>query len=132
MRFLIFLISLISINVFSDTSYFKCEAKDGYILDEQGYRPFAYKKGERFESLTINRKTKLVSWQARTFEFIEDHNKDNIYEMDLRSDFLSISLRFNGVTGMLKEDIFIGTPSNSGSTSTKVTYECKKTTPIFD
>ena len=132
MRFLIFLISLISINVFSDTSYFKCEAKDSYILDQQGYRPFAYKKGERFESLTINRKTKLVSWQARTFEFIEDHNKDNIYEIDLSSDFLSISLRFNGVTGMLKEDIFIGIPLDVNSSSTKTTYECKKTTPIFD
>ena len=126
------LISFASTNILGDVSHFKCEAKDSYIKDQKGYHPLPYKKGEHFESLIINRQTKLVSWKARTFDFVEDFNKDSIYEIRESSDLLSINIRFNAVTGMLDEDTYSYSSPGKLRLTTYLKFECKKTTPIFE
>ena len=126
---LIILISLTSTNILGDISYFKCEAKDLFSMSESGFDNYIYKKGENIESLTINREISLVSWRSDTFDFIEDLNKDNIYEIDKYRDSYSISVRFNGVTGILVDERYF---YSSGGSRFKTTYECRKTTPVFD
>tara|TARA_Y100001968_G_C19039958_1_gene564010 strand:- start:61 stop:468 length:408 start_codon:yes stop_codon:yes gene_type:complete len=127
------LISFASTNILGDISHFKCEAKEGFLFERQGYtEKKIYKKGEKFEFLTINRETNLVIWATATYDFEEDLNKDFIYEFyDGVPTIYSTKISFNSVSGMLRE-ITVLKPKNVNTTTLDTEYECKKTTPIFD
>ena len=127
---LIILISLTSTNILGDISYFKCEAKVLTSMDENGYDRYIFESGEKIESFTINREKSLVSWRSRTFDFIEDLNKDNVYEIDEIKETYSIRVRFNGVTGILVDERYFY--STNGGSRYETTFGCRKTTPIFD
>ena len=127
------LISFASTNILGDSLHFKCEAKEGLLFDRQGYtEKKIYKKGERFEFLTINRETNRVIWKTHTYDFEEDLNKDFIYEFyDGVPTIYSTRISFNSVSGMLREITVLGESKNN-ETTLDDEYECKKTIPIFD
>ena len=126
------LISFASTNILGDISHFKCEAKEGLLLIQELTEKKIYKKGEKFEFLTINRETNLVIWKTQTYDFEEDLNKDFIYEFyDGVPTIYSTRISFNSVSGMLRETTVLGESKNN-ETTIDTEYECKKTTPIFD
>ena len=115
-----------SFNLAAKSIYFSCDTLRLDVLGDP-YESYTYTKYERVKSLEMNQQEDRVVWGTNTSTFIPDGNRDNIYEMEFKTRFESISLRFNQITKRLDESI----RSVADDTYLKYKYQCEVVEPLF-
>ena len=114
-----------SFGVFAESLYFSCDTLTLQNFD-RSLSDYTYSRNERVKSLEINQLENRVVWDARIGVFYADGNRDNIYEMDFKGDYISQYLKFNSITLRLKESV-----SLSGGSYREYEYQCKKAYPVL-
>ena len=130
--FLILLFPLLFVcPLFSQTKtmYLSC---DTLSLSKDFIEVQIFQKNERVIGLEIDRSKDRVVWDGDEFDFIDDYNKDNIYELKTEKGSFRIEIDFNRVTGRLDETIIFMKKNRDIINLYEYEYQCTRSEPLFE